>query len=194
MSRAFGRLFLVTLVVLALWYVVAHYHGGGSAGCTASGPAVAHADTDSCPATAESLATDYAWAQQRIQSLSGQPMTTGKLYYGNADIGYRVETFRSGFDAWSDKAEAILKQSGVTMPRVGRFPAIADAETKAAAYMRDSGIGYGVIVINNGKWPQGVCEGPFSCDTAIRKILPAGSTLAVWWPGARTSNTIGGDG
>ncbi|HEY3610058.1 MAG TPA: DddA-like double-stranded DNA deaminase toxin [Pseudonocardiaceae bacterium] len=194
MSRAFGRLVLVALVVFGLWYVLAHYHGGGSSGCDASGPAVAHADTGQCPATAQDLATDYTWAQQRIQSLTGQPVTTGKLYYGNAATGYQVETFQSGFDTWSDKAEAILKQAGVTMPRVGRFPAVADVETKASVYLRQNEIDYGVIVINNGKWPTGVCQGPFSCDTAIRAILVPGSTLAVWWPGARTSNRIGGDG
>ena len=80
------------------------------------------------------------------------------------------------------------------MPRVGRYPAVADVETKAAVYMRENNIDYGVIVINNNRWPNGVCEGPFSCDTAIRKILEPESTLAVWWPGAQASNKIGGEG
>ena len=59
MGRAFGRLVLITLVALGAWYVISHYYGGTSSGCNASGPAVVHADTGDCPATAEDLANNH---------------------------------------------------------------------------------------------------------------------------------------
>ncbi|SFD94773.1 SCP1.201-like deaminase [Actinopolyspora alba] len=50
-------------------------------------------------------------------------------------------------------------------------------ETKVAMRMRESGITYAAITINNH-----VCDGPLGCRTAVAVILPKSYVLEVWEP------------
>jgi hypothetical protein len=72
----------------------------------------AHADSGGCPATVQGLATDASWARLRIQSLSGQPVTTGKLYSSGLISGFQARTFSSGYNADADHAEGSFRRAG----------------------------------------------------------------------------------
>ncbi|MGB3445050.1 MAG: DddA-like double-stranded DNA deaminase toxin [Actinophytocola sp.] len=138
---------------------------------------------DGCPDSLEGAATDAEWAADRIESLreKNAKVTTG-LFYETDGIQH---TYSSGYDEDSDLAEQALRDAGVDFPPVGRHPAAAHVETKIAALMRENGITYGVVVINNDRGPCGAdptSERRFSCGVSVPAILPAGSTLAVWFP------------
>jgi len=45
------------------------------------------------------------------------------------------------------------------------------------------------VAINN---PEGVCEGVFSCTNAVPAILPEGSAMNVWFPGAADPTVLNG--
>jgi hypothetical protein len=191
LQRAFGRLVLVVAIVLALYFVITHYHGGPS-GCDAAGSGIAHADTGSCPATVQGLAEDSSWARQRIQSLAGQPETAGKLYSPGLVGGFQVRTFSSGYNADATRADQAIADAGI-VPAGRSLNVAAHVEVQAAAFMRAEGVTYAVLVINK---LGGVCgvetaDQPFTCNAVIPGILPKGSTLVVWSPvevqGQRTS-------
>jgi hypothetical protein len=179
-QRLFGRLVLVAVVVLGIWYVIAHYTGTNRFGCQASG-AVAHADSNDCPASIDAAASDSQWAANRWQTIKDQPVTTGLFY----DQDGHEHTFTSGEDGDADRVNQILRDAGVAFPRRSTtYPASSHVETKAAARMRDTLISEGVIVINN---TRGVCgadaTGPYGCFQVLSVILPHGATLVVLWPG-----------
>lgn len=140
---------------------------------------------DGCPDSLGGAATDAEWAADRIESLRGKDakLTTGLFF----DADGAEQTIDSGYDEDADLAEQDLRDAGVEFPPVGRYPAAAHVETKIAALMRENGITFGVVVINNPRGPCGAdptSERRFSCGVAVPAILPAGSTLAVWFPGA----------
>ncbi|ASU79843.1 hypothetical protein CDG81_18025 [Actinopolyspora erythraea] len=67
-------------------------------------------------------------------------------------------------------------------------PAVSQhVETQAAMRMREAGITHGAVTINNR-----MCSGDLSCEKAIRTILPRGSVLDVWEPGATQPRRIEG--
>ncbi|SFD70354.1 SCP1.201-like deaminase [Actinopolyspora alba] len=67
-------------------------------------------------------------------------------------------------------------------------PAVSQhVETQAAMRMREAGITHGAVTINNR-----MCSGDLSCEKAIRTILPRGSILDVWEPGATQPRRIEG--
>ena len=65
LQRLFGRLVLVVVVVLGLWFVISHYHGNDEFGCQIDFSA-AHADDNDCPTTLDQAAGDARWAADRI--------------------------------------------------------------------------------------------------------------------------------
>jgi hypothetical protein len=146
----------------------------------------AEADSgDACPDDITAAASDAAWAADRIEWLRTNvtKVTTGLFF----DADGTEHTIHSGYDENSDLAEQALRDAGVEFPPVGRHPAAAHVETKIAARMRENDITHGVVVINNPRGPCGAdptSERRFSCGIAVPAILPAGSTLAVWFPGA----------
>lgn len=140
---------------------------------------------DGCPDSLDGAATDAGWAADRIASLqhADAKVTTGLFY----DQDGTQLTYSSGYDDHADLAEQALRDAGVEFPPVGRHPAAAHVEIKIAALMRENGVTYGVVVINNDRGPCGADPTSgrrFSCGVAVPAILPAGSTLAVWFPGA----------
>lgn len=136
-----------------------------------------HAEADSgeaCPDSITAAASDAAWAANRIASLRNKDakVTTGLFF----DADGTEHTLHSGYDGDSDLAEQALRDAGVEFPPVGRHPAAAHVETKIAALMRENGITYGVVVINNPRGPCGAdpaSERRFSCGVAVPAI-PSG--------------------
>ena len=141
------------------------------------------ASAEGCPDSITAAASDAAWAAERIASLrdADAKVTTGLFY----DADGTEHTIRSGRDADAERADKALMDAGVEMPRAGPHPAASHVETKIAALMRENGITYGVVVINNERGPCGTDPDalePFSCGVVIPAILSAGSTLAIWSP------------
>lgn len=80
-GRFVGRLVLVALVVFGVYFVVTHYHGGGTRfGCPVAAGPVAHADTGDCPADIGAADGDAPWAAQRIATIANAKLTTGLFY------------------------------------------------------------------------------------------------------------------
>lgn len=75
-----GRLVLVAVVVLGVWYVVGHYTGISRFGCQNSG-AVAHADDSDCPASINAADEDAEWAAARLARIPRAGNTTTGLFY-----------------------------------------------------------------------------------------------------------------
>jgi len=63
----------------------------------------------------------------------------------------------------------------------GRYPQDTHVESKYATYMRDNGITESNVVINH---PNGICSNVLNCTDGVRGILPTGSVMKVWVPGA----------
>lgn len=167
----------VAIAVLAWIFVVPSC--STAFGCE-SAPATAHADSGSCPDGIDDAAEDAAWAADRIASIKDDLITTG-LLHDEDGTEVRIESGESGhaFErAWEYLQPYAGKQ--ITDQPAGK-QAAGHVETKAAALMRDAEQTTGVLVINN---PDGPCTyvSGAGCLTAIRLILPKGSSLVVWWP------------
>jgi type IV secretory pathway TrbF-like protein len=185
LQRAFGRLVLVVAIVLGLYFVVTHYHGGG---CEVASGVVAHADTAGACATVGQAATDPSWAQKQQASIRSQYLTTGR-YFTNDDA--TVRTVTSGWTAGlSDRAADILRISSnfPNFPKAAKPTVAADVETKIAEMMRESGATNGVVAINHPK----MCDGAMGCTAAVAAILPVGSVLHVWELDATAPITVFG--
>jgi hypothetical protein len=101
-GKAFGRLILIGLIVLGVWYVFNHYHGGGSNfDCHAAlpeGQRTALLAEDGCPTSAQDAASDHAWATQQLQrpELAQRPdrKTVGIFYDQDGTRSDPIEPFR----------------------------------------------------------------------------------------------------
>ncbi|SDN06283.1 DddA-like double-stranded DNA deaminase toxin [Allokutzneria albata] len=153
------------------------------------------------PPEAMPASHDLNWAQGQQTKLEDRPNnkgpTTGLVFFGNDTTTERVIT--SGAppsptpgtpDSVEDRADReliaaatlILANSIRLRLRIpGAVPAVRDhVEVKVATVMRQRGITYASVVINNRK----VCEDEFGCINAVPAILPHGYTLVVWPRGA----------
>ncbi|HEX4700714.1 MAG TPA: DddA-like double-stranded DNA deaminase toxin [Pseudonocardiaceae bacterium] len=180
MGKLLGRVVLVAVVALGVWYVLGHYQGATTFGCQASGT-VAHADSGDCPTSVDIAGSDPHWAASRWSTIKDAKVTTGLFY----DQDGHEHQFTSGEDTDADQVSQILRDAGATFPRgATTHPAATHVETKAAARMRDNGVATGVIVINNSR---GVCGGAnvssYGCANVLPIILPRNATLVVWWRG-----------
>jgi hypothetical protein len=185
LQRAFGRLVLVVAIVLGLYFVVTHYHGGG---CGVASSAVVHADTPRQCLTVDQAATDPRWAQKQQASIRWEYLTTGRYF---TDQDATVRTITSGWTAGvSDRAADILHSSPnfPNFPKTAKPTVAGDVETKMAEMMRESGATNGVVAINHPK----MCDGAMGCTSAVAAILPTGSVLHVWELDATTAITISG--
>jgi hypothetical protein len=181
-KRLFGRVVLAVVVVLALWFVVSRYHGNDQFGCQIR---LTAAGSDDCPTTLEQAAHDPERAAARIEAINARVATSGKKYtYGEFyDQDGTSHWYASGQDADSDNAQTVGRAAGV-FPMHGTVITVDHVEVKVAARMRQARVGAGVLVINN---PSGPCgqdtRGQYSCSIVVPKLLPIGTSLAVWWPG-----------
>ncbi|WP_269432061.1 DddA-like double-stranded DNA deaminase toxin, partial [Saccharothrix sp. ST-888] len=125
-------------------------------------------------------------------AMSGLPskVTSGRIFdAGGNDISAGIS---SGSDGTTAAIDDFLKGSpSISNPRVGPHPAATHVETKYAWWMRQNGVTDADVVINN---PKGVCPFPFGCQAAVPAILPRGSTMRVWYPGATEPKVLEGLG
>ncbi|MBB5159446.1 DddA-like double-stranded DNA deaminase toxin [Saccharopolyspora phatthalungensis] len=141
-------------------------------------PSAAH------PSTAGRIPTDTAhdrdWAEHarsRLPKRKKGDQTTGFGY----DRDGTEHHITSGRDpAFSEEARLILHNS----PRFltdhrGAPTVVLHVEVKYALMMRRAGQTYGVVVLN-----KAICDLRRGCGAAVRAILPQGSVLVVWEPGA----------
>lgn len=144
------------------------------------------------PSTAGRIPTDAAhdrrWVEQIRKRLprweGGQ--TTG-FGYDRDGTEFRIT---SGREDISESARLTLHNSDRFTPHSDRGAPtmITHVETKYAQMMREAGQTYGVIVLNNA-----VCNMDTGCGAAVRAILPLGSVLVVWQPGATKPIEINGE-
>ncbi|MGP4015098.1 DddA-like double-stranded DNA deaminase toxin [Saccharopolyspora sp. 5N708] len=147
-------------------------------------PSVPHPSTT--PSTTADPAVNPRWANAARQRLPKWKMGSAtKGVFLDSD-GHEVEIV-SGRDEQRDDVTARAALVLLNSSKFPRHPLSAQAgpevakhvEVKAAQRMREQGIPYGVIAINNF-----VCEEEYGCRSAIPAILPRGFTLAVWEPDA----------
>lgn len=163
--------------------------------------AAAAADTpDSCPPNIRAAASDAVWARGVYDNLPAwstdpqtgrKPKTTGWFF---AD-GHATNELTSGEGSKTDpdplwQEAATLLAGQAPNPRAPH-PVASHAEPKAAVWMRQNQITYVVAVINNTDGPCGQEEPqPYACTAAVRAILPAGSTMVVWWWSQRDGRMV----
>ncbi|HEX3781874.1 MAG TPA: DddA-like double-stranded DNA deaminase toxin [Pseudonocardiaceae bacterium] len=184
LQRLFGRLVLVVVVVLGLWFVISHYHGNDQFGCQVDFPAAQAEVADGvCPANLAEAATDAQWAAARIASIADAPITTGLLYDEDGHEE-RIESGQSG-PAFEHAVQYLRPYAGIQIfDRPPGQQAAGHVEVKASALMRDAGLASGVLVINNPAGPCGYVSN-VGCPFIMELILPKGSSIVVWWPGGK---------
>ncbi|GAA3988957.1 hypothetical protein GCM10022247_04320 [Allokutzneria multivorans] len=142
---------------------------------------------------------DPAWARTHQAKLRDRPddtgPTTGLVFFSDFTEGVigsgSPAPVREGHeDSEVDRAEReTINTSGLILANSEHFPARPDetsffvqthVETKVATVMRQRGITYAAVVINN----VSVCDGKRGCRVAVAAILPEGYTLVVWERGA----------
>ncbi|MCP3802566.1 hypothetical protein NLX83_25165 [Allokutzneria sp. A3M-2-11 16] len=143
-------------------------------------PARGHAPDGIGEALDHALTKDWAVniARRLPERVGPRDRTTGLGVLGD---GSHVEVV-SGGDQDAVQAELILvNASHFPRPRsqTGGFDTAKHVETKIAYRMREQGITYAAVVINNE-----ICDGVYGCTYAVPAILPRGYTLVVWEPGA----------
>ncbi|WP_019855999.1 DddA-like double-stranded DNA deaminase toxin [Actinopolyspora mortivallis] len=134
-------------------------------------------------------ARDRSWGErvrERLPDYTGG-QTTGLV--SDRDGTELTET--SGREDISERARLTLHNSPVFPADDRGAPAVyTHVETKYAPRMKERGQTYGVIVLNNR-----MCPGKQNCEAAVAAvaaILPQGSTLVVWQPGASQPKEIHG--
>lgn len=180
------RLLILVVAVIVCWWLLPW--GDDPFAC---GAAIADETSDECPSNLSEAADNQQWAEQRIAAIIDKKRTTGLFFWGDGN-----KSFVSGEDEDAERAVDAMKDAGLPFPERGApHPAAAHVETKIAAWMVEEDIVRGVVVINNERGPCGADgQGPFTCAVAVRAILPKGSSLAVWFPGAVESVTLEGEG
>lgn len=179
LKRLFGRVVLVVVAVLGLWFVISHYHGSDQFGCQIDLPA-AHADDNSCPTTIGQAANDAHWAAARIATIANERMTTGLLYDEDGHEE-KIVSGRAGPSYQSVLRYLSPYPSYIVRDRPKGVDAAGHVEPKATAIMRESSLTFGVLLINNPGGPCTYASGQ-GCDVIMQLILPKGSTIVVWWP------------
>lgn len=185
-GRLVGRLVLVAVVVFGVYFVINHYVGDTSRFGCQTDSAIAHADSDECPADIDAAAGDAEWAADRIATIPRTTSATTGLFY---DVNGHETRYTSGQEEISTRVDAFLRASrAVRMPPVGQHPAATHVEVKVAMTMREQHVDRGVLVINN---PEGPCPGAYSCQQVLDVLLPPGAPLTVWWPGGHHETFTG---
>ncbi|MEU2502995.1 DddA-like double-stranded DNA deaminase toxin [Streptomyces pseudogriseolus] len=141
-----------------------------------------HNTDDPCP----------PWVADIFQEIAGEWITTGKV---RDSRGNRIPELPDSVVSMADEdttaVQAYLKKIGYGHPRQTGYWGDTHAETKLAYKMLMKEVEHATIVINNNK---GVCTGRDSCSVLVEAILPVGSTLTVYYPGARTPRIFHGKG
>ena len=119
-----------------------------------------------------------------------QKVTSGRIFDASgSEIGPAIS---SGTDDTTGPIDDFLRQSSdIETPRAGPHPSATHVETKYAWWMMENDVTDADVVINN---PRGACPFPFGCQASVPAILPEGSTMRVWYPGATEPQVLEGLG
>ncbi|MEU3984140.1 polymorphic toxin-type HINT domain-containing protein [Streptomyces sp. NPDC026672] len=132
------------------------------------------------------------WVEDIFDELASEWITTGKI---RDDKGNRIPSLPDSIVSMKDEdtagIQAYLKKIGYGHPKQTSFFGDTHAETKLAYKMLMNDVKDATIVINNNK---GVCTGRDSRSVLIENILPVGSTLTAYYPGASTPKVFQGRG
>ncbi|GAA2693057.1 MULTISPECIES: DddA-like double-stranded DNA deaminase toxin [Actinosynnema] len=158
---------------------------------------------------------DPLWAERQQALLADRPggtgATTGLLHTTGGDGLYltsgnyrpsasspQQRAARREAEPLEERAERDrMERTDLVLRTSGHYPwppqsatrarGVDHVEVKAAALMAETGLTYGVLLINNT-----VCDGPDGCWRAVRALLPLGSTLVVWERGNTVPVVIDG--
>lgn len=118
---------------------------------------------------------------QVLSELANKRVTTGRIFDSSGNA-IRNEIEAGGSSDLVEATDTYLRQNGAPInPRATYYPAAQHVESQYAMWMRQNGITDATVVMNN---TEGVCGGIYGCQSAITAILPEGSTMIVWYPGA----------
>ncbi|WP_031467159.1 DddA-like double-stranded DNA deaminase toxin [Sciscionella sediminilitoris] len=171
MSR-FVKWGLIALLFLAVIYAVSRHDRYGCA------------SSEKCPDDLVSAAGNASWAKARIASLS-EKGGADALLFTDADQSGRAIEKGDGTDY--DKARSYARQylslKGISADEPAGHQVAEYVETKAATYMRENDIEFGVLVASSSRAGCAKASG-VGCRAMSAGILPRGSTLVVWSPAA----------
>jgi len=189
-GKALSSLTGVVVMAAVLWLLLNFVYAPscGRYGCSyvPSWWPQAQADGDGCPDGLQRAAVDAKWAADRIETIADEKPTV-LLAYDEDGTEHR---FVSAEDSDERKVVEALEKLKYPPDRAGRYPAASHAEPKVAYWMRETGTTFIVAVINN---DEGVCRrGEQACTAIIKTLLPRGSTLLVWYPGASEPTKLTG--
>ncbi|MDH6131378.1 RHS repeat-associated protein [Kitasatospora sp. MAA4] len=109
--------------------------------------------------------------------------TVGQVIkFGDDGVSRVGAPFQSGHSSASGDIDEFLSNSPhISNPPSGMHPSVSHVETKLAWNMRNAGVESVDVVINHADGP---CSGTLACESAVKAILPRGSTLNVWFKDA----------
>ncbi|MFE9097640.1 DddA-like double-stranded DNA deaminase toxin [Streptomyces sp. NPDC007264] len=124
-----------------------------------------------------------------LGELSSKRVTTGRIFDSSGNSIHR-EIEAGGSSHLVEATDIYLRQHGAPIhPKAARYPASQHVEAQYAMWMRQNKVTNATVVMNNA---EGVCGGMYGCQSAVRSILPEGSTMTVWYPGATKPVVIPG--
>ncbi|WP_434975091.1 DddA-like double-stranded DNA deaminase toxin [Streptomyces collinus] len=122
-----------------------------------------------------------------LTELSDKRVTTGRIFDSSGkEVFQEIEA--GGDSALVRDTDAYLREHGAPInPKAEYYPASQHVESQYAMWMRQKKITNATVVMNNA---TGVCVGKYGCLKGVEKILPEGSTMTVWYPGAPKPTVI----
>ncbi|MCX4575589.1 RICIN domain-containing protein [Streptomyces sp. NBC_01571] len=125
-----------------------------------------------------------------LAQLADKRVTTGRIFDSSGEEVFK-EIEAGGGGALVDATDEYLRKYGTAIhPKAKYYPAAQHVESQYAMWMRQNGVTNSTVVMNNA---EGVCGGPYGCLRAVKVILPEGSRMTVWYPGALKPEVIIGE-
>ncbi|MEU6380316.1 DddA-like double-stranded DNA deaminase toxin [Streptomyces sp. NPDC046909] len=133
---------------------------------------------------------DPKFVSDALRAISGKRITTGQIFGG--DGKQIADEITSGSDDLAKSAQGYLEGSPSirNLPKGAKYASADHVEAKYAAWMRNNGVTDAHVVINHNY----VCGPPLGCQVSVPAILPRGSTMTVWYPGAGSPMRLSGVG
>ncbi|MEV6947333.1 DddA-like double-stranded DNA deaminase toxin [Streptomyces sp. NPDC051172] len=125
-----------------------------------------------------------------LAELADRRVTTGRIFDSSGKEVFK-EIEAGGGGALVDATDEYLRKYGTAIhPKAKYYPAAQHVESQYAMWMRQNGVTNATVVMNNA---EGVCGGPYGCLRAVKTILPEGSRMTIWYPGALKPEVILGE-
>ncbi|MER7668140.1 DddA-like double-stranded DNA deaminase toxin [Kitasatospora sp. NPDC096128] len=116
-----------------------------------------------------------------LEELKGKRVTTGRILDPETGADIHDEIEAGGFSDLVKETDDYLRVHGSPIhPKAKVYTAAQHVEAQYAMWMRNNGVKSASVVMNN---DTGVCSGRYGCKGAIEAILPANSSMRVWYPG-----------